>query len=50
MLDIEGFSATGQVRIQHPSSSKARDYVVDHVGEDLDANGRAIVGGVLLRE
>ena len=50
VLDIEGFSATGQVRIQHPSSSKAHGNVVDHVGEDLDANRRAIVTGVLLRK
>ena len=50
VLDIEGFSAAGQVRIQHPSSSKAHGNVVDHVGEDLDANRRAIVTGVLLRK
>ena len=50
VFDIIGFSATGQVRIQHPSSSKAHGNVVDHVGEDLDANRRAIVSGELLRK
>ena len=50
VFNIEGFSAEGQVRIQHPSSGKANGDVADHVREDLDANRRAIVSGVLLRK